>query len=134
QGWDARLDASLIRAEDDWHGTKEFRSHGHALRRLFEDLGIDAILSVEGRPTVCVKDARKLSDSEIDAIRRKLWNLGATTLLLVESQSEIRLFSTLVRPARAEDTEAVTPQLTEETISDLETAELALRLRQLIRR
>lgn len=134
QGWDARVDASLIRAEDNWHSTKEFRSQGHTLRRLFEDLKLDAVLCVEGRPTVCVKDARQLSDEEIDQVRRKLWNLGATTLLLVEGQSEVRLFSTFIKPSQPGDNEAIGPQLSDETIASLEAAELALRLRQLIRR
>ncbi|MGZ5544093.1 MAG: Eco57I restriction-modification methylase domain-containing protein, partial [Limisphaerales bacterium] len=95
---------------------------------------MDAVLCVEGRPTVCVKDARTLSDADVDCIRQKLWNLGATTLLLVEGRLEVQLFSTFVKPCRPGDPKTLASRLADETIADMETAELALRLRQLVRR
>lgn len=134
QGWEARVEASLLNAQDDWRNSAEFRSHGHTLRRLFDDLRLDAVLCVAGRPTVCVKDARELSDDEIAGLRGALWNLGSTTLLMVERQTKVLLFSTLVTPSRKDDPSAITPELINETITSLEDAELALRLRQFIRR
>ena len=134
QGWETCAEASLLRTQDDWRNSKEFRSHGHTLRRLFDDVGLDAVLCVEGCPTVCVKDARKLSDDEIDEVRRTLWNMGATTLLMVERQTKILLYSTLAKPTHPKERDSIIPVLTEETITSLESAELALRLRQFIRR
>lgn len=123
---------TFLRATDDWHHGPESRSHAHALRRLFEDVKIDAVLCIEGRPTVCVKNAISLDNRGIEAIRSQLWNLGATTLLIVERQSEVQVFSTFVRPAKpGENSSAV---LDDETITDLESAALALRLRKMIRR
>jgi hypothetical protein len=130
-GWEARVETSLLRTQDDWRSSTEFRSHGHVLRRLFGDVGLDAVLCVEGRPTVCVKNARGFSDEDIDVVRRKLWNLGATTLLMVERQTQVQLFSTMVKPSNQDNRKAM---LAEETITSLETAELALHLRQFIRR
>lgn len=139
QGWDACIDASLIRAGDSWDESSAACSHAHTLRRLFErvkdgGLGIDAVLCVEGRPTVCIKDTRVLSDADVGSLRQKLWNLGAVTLLLVERQADIQLFSTIAKPCRPDDGAALDPVLAQETITNLESAELALRLRQLIRR
>lgn len=134
RGWEARVEASLLNAQDDWRNSAEFRSHGHTLRRLFDDLRLDAVLCVAGRPTVCVKDARELSDDEIAGLRDALWNLGSTTLLMVERQTKVLLFSTLVTPSRQDDPAAIIPELTDETITSLEDAELSLRLRQVIRR
>ena len=134
QGWEARVETSLLNAQDDWRNSTEFRSHGHTLRRLFDDLRLDAVLCVAGRPTVCVKDARELSDDEIAGLRGALWNLGSTTLLMVEQQTKVLLFSTLVTPSRKNDPTAIIPELTNETIASLEDAELSLRLRQFIRR
>lgn len=133
KGWEACVDARLLRATDSWDETREFRRHGHALRRIFADLRIDAVLCVEGRPSVCIKDARALSIAEVESLRRQLWNLGATTLLLVEGQRDIKVFSTLVKPAK-DDTNGNNAQLPQETIQSLQVAELALRLGQLIHR
>jgi hypothetical protein len=132
-GWDGCVDARLLRATDVWKEAPEFRSHGHALRRLFEDVRIDAVVCVEGRPTVCIKDGRRLEDAAVEETRRKLWNLGATTLLVVERARQVQVFSTFPTPAR-DDVRGVGAQLAPETIESLETAELALRVRQLIRR
>jgi hypothetical protein len=134
RGWEARVESSLLNAQDDWRNSAQFRSHGHTLRRLFDDLRLDAVLCVAGRPTVCVKDARELSEDEIARLRGALWNLGSTTLLMVERQTKVLLFSTLVMPFRKDDPTAIIPELSNETITSLEDAELALRLRQFIRR
>lgn len=127
------MNSRLLRA-DSWQTAPEGHRHGHALRRLFEDedIRIDAVLCLEGRPTVCVKDATRLDDNQIEAIRSKLWNLGATTLLMVERPTQVQLFSTFVRPVKEGETSNAA--LSDETITDLESAALALRLRKMIRR
>jgi N-6 DNA Methylase len=134
-GWDGCVESRLLRATDAWNESAEFRSHGHSLRRLFEDkeIGIDAVLCVEGRPTVCIKDDKALDDNAVEETRRKLWNLGGTTLLVVERPHRVDVFSTLSRPAR-QDGQGTGARLDAETIDNLEAAELALRVRQLIRR
>ena len=132
EGWGDCVLGTFVRATDDWQNGPESRSHAHALRRLFEDVKIDAVLCLEGRPTVCVKNAVSLDNRSIEAIRSQLWNLGATTLLIVERQNEVQVYSTFVRPAKqGENSNAV---LDDETISDLESSALALRLRKMIRR
>lgn len=138
EGWEARVDARLIRSTDAWEDAPEFRSHGHVLRRLFEDqehdgLEIDAVLCIDNRPTLCVKDSRGLSPTAIEDLRRQLWNLGATTLLVVETKRDVQVFSTMVRP-RKSDREGRGAQLSSETIRDLEATALALELKQLVRR
>lgn len=133
-GWDSRVEASLLRRQENWRSAPGFRSHGHTLRRLFDDIELDAVLCVEARPTVCIKDARDLADDAVEALRRKLWNLGATTLLVAERETEVQLFSTFTKPARPDEKGVTAPILTDETISCLEGAELALRLQQLVRR
>ena len=133
RGWDRCIEARLLRKTDAWSDAPEFRSHGHALRRLFDDVEIDAVVSVEGRPTVCIKDGRLLDDAAVEETRRKLWNLGATTLLLVERQNRVQVFSTFSKPAK-KDSQGEDAQIKPETIERLDAAELALRLRQLIRR
>lgn len=131
--WYECMDARLLRASAPWEQAPEFRAHGHALRRLFVDLHIDAILSVDGRLSVCIKDARALSSHQVEVLRRQLWNLGATTLLLVESQNDIKVFSTMAKPTNS-DLDGSNALLPNETIQNLETVELALHMRELVRR
>ena len=133
RGWDGCIEARFLRKTDAWNDRPEFRSHGHTLRRLFEDVEIDAVVCVEGRPTVCIKDGRHLDDVAVEKTRRQLWNLGATTLLIVERRNQVQVFSTFSKPAK-EDNQGEEAQIKAETIERLEAAELALRLRQLIRR
>jgi hypothetical protein len=133
RGWDGCVEAHLLKADGKWQQSAEFRSHAHTLRRLFDDLRLDAVLCVDGRPTVCVLNAGQIKTGEVEKIRRQLWNLGATTLLLVESQHTIEVFSTLAKPSR-QDSSGQAAQISSETIKNLESVELALRLRQLIRR
>ena len=131
-GWDDCIDSRLLRAQD-WQEAPEFKSHGHTLRRLFTDLEINAVLCVGNRPTVCVKDARGMPPNEVEDLRRRLWNMGATVLLVTEGRSDIKIFSTLCKPA-PDDSNGSRAQLSKETIQNLESVEIALRLRRLIRR
>src|ERR1044071_3445195 len=100
KGWEGCVDSRILRAGEPWQDAPEFRSHAHALRRFFSDLQIDAVLCVEGRPTVCIKDTRDLSSNQVEVFRRQLWNLGATTLFVAEGQHDIKVFSTLVPPLK----------------------------------
>ena len=133
-GWDGCIEARLLRATDAWDDAPEFRSHGHVLRRLFEVIPdvdtpqIDAVVCVEGRPTVCIKDGTHLDDAAIEKIRQQLWNLGATTLLIVERPNRVEVFSTFSRPAE-NDNQGAGSQLNAETITQMESVALALRLR-----
>lgn len=133
--WKECVDAVLLRKGDWRKATDIARSHTHTLRRLFEDkdLAVDAVLCLDRRPTLCVLDARGRDDADIERVRHRLWNLGATTLLLAETATDVRLYSTLAKPAR-KDEHGEGAQLAGETIADLQTAALALQLTQLIRR
>ena len=133
--WKECVDAVLLR-KGDWRKSADIaRSHTHTLRRLFEDkdLAVDAVLCLDRRPTLCVLDARGRDDADIERVRHRLWNLGATTLLLAETANDVRLYSTLAKPAR-KDERGADAQLSGETIANLQTAALALQLTQLIRR
>lgn len=127
------MDARLLRASESWEEAPEFRGYGHTLRRFFADLEIDAVLCLEGRPSVCIKDARALSPSDVEGVRRQLWNSGASTLFVVESKTDIKVFSTLVKPVK-NDAHGDNAQLREETVQGLQAVELSLRLRRLLHR
>jgi hypothetical protein len=103
------------------------------MRRLFADLKIDALLCLDSRPCVCVKDVRELSSIEVEGLRRQLWNLGATTLLVAETHHDVQVFSTLTKPLQ-NDQAGGGARLSSETIGNLEATVLALQLQRLILR
>ncbi len=138
EGWNSSVDARLLRSSDPWQDSPQFWSHGHVLRRLFADFepddpAIDAVLFVDGRPAVCVKDARTLSPTEVENFRRRLWNLGAATLLVIETRNDVQVYSTVAKPD-PNDKEGSTCRLSNETISNLERAALAIQITRLVRR
>jgi uncharacterized protein YifE (UPF0438 family) len=133
QGLKTSVDSRLLWKDSDWGTEPEFRAHAHTLRRLFADLEIDAVLCVDGRPSVCLKDAQRLPTAQIEELRRKLWNLGETTLLVIETQRDVQVFSTVAKPARQDQT-GLGAKLGSETIHNLEATALALQLQRLIRR
>jgi hypothetical protein len=138
EGWNSSVDARLLRASEPWQDSPLFWSHGHVLRRLFahsepDDPAIDAVLFVDGRPAVCVKDARNLSPPEVEDFRRRLWNLGASTLFVIETQNDVQVYSTVAKPDR-NDKEGIRCRLSNETISNLERAALAIHITRLVRR
>jgi hypothetical protein len=94
---------------------------------------MDAVLCVASRPSVCIKDTRLLPATEVEALRRQLWNLGATTLFIAEGNHDIKVFSTLMKPTN-DDLNGNNAQLPNESIGNLQTLELALRLSRLVHR
>ena len=94
---------------------------------------LDAVVCVTGRPTVCVKDARQSSSADVEKLRRKLWNLGAATLLVVERDTSVEVYSLLKKPEET-DGEGKKALLTEEALNCLDAASLALDLQRFIRR
>ncbi len=129
--WDVCVDARMIWASDDWNDAREFKSHAHVMRRLFDDLGVLAIVCVDGRPTACLLDGRKLANEDIQRTRRSLWNLGATTLLIVERLNKIEMYSTLATPVKDEDN---TGFISKETIDFLELGVITAQIQRFVRR
>jgi hypothetical protein len=129
-GWGTSVQGRLL-SREEWPESNEVRAYGHALRRLFEDLRVDAVFCLGGRPTVAV--LTESSPAAVEQVRQKLWNLGATTLLLVETPREVQVFSTIAKPSR-EDALGERALLSNETIAHLEKTALALSVRQFVRR
>ena len=90
----------LYRSERQWAGDPEAQKSAHFMRRAWEQLKLEAILTVEDKPTVYFKRvARK--DLAVEAeLHRQLWNQGAATMLVVRDAAEVRVYSALAAPDR----------------------------------
>ena len=129
--WNYCFDSKLFRRNDNWQKSKEFRSVGHVFRRLFDDLSLDAILCIDGRPVVGICDGREKTVSQIIMLRRQLWNFGIVNLLMVEHGNHVDVFSTVTTPGIDETAKS---QLSDETLDCMDEIALAIQLRQFIRR
>jgi hypothetical protein len=88
----------FYRSERQWASAPAAQKSAHFMRRAWEQLGLEAILTIEDRPTVYFKRAtRKDFVAEAD-LHRRLWNQGTATLLVVRDTNEVRVYSALALP------------------------------------
>ena len=71
----------------------------HALRRAFEQLGIEGILCQERSPVIYFRQVRKIDPEEVTKIHRSFWNQGIAPILVVIAPDEVHVYSGLVPPA-----------------------------------
>jgi hypothetical protein len=74
-------------------------AYQHAMLRAWEDLGLSAVLTLDGIPTVYVRDEKRpLASAETAEIHRQFWNQGVATVLLLRDPERVRVFSAMVAP------------------------------------
>ena len=74
-------------------------SDAHALKRAWEQMSLDGILLVEGKPTVYLKEVSQLRQSDIRRYQRFIWNQGMATILICATPTDINIYSGLAKPA-----------------------------------
>jgi hypothetical protein len=89
---------AFYRSEHDWTGDQQARNSAHFMRRAWEQLGLEAILTVEDKPTVYFKRVNRKDPTAEAELHRGLWNQGTATLLIVRDTTEIRAYSALAQP------------------------------------
>lgn len=99
EGWLQKPAAStLYRSEKQWATVPEAQKSAHFMRRAWERLGLEAILTVEDKPTVYFKRVTRKNLTEEAELHRLLWNQGTATLLVVRDSAEVRVYSALASP------------------------------------
>lgn len=98
-GWlhDAAASA-LYRSESEWTRDPLARNSAHLIRRAWRSLGLEAVLTVENKPTVYFKGVTKKDPAAEAELHRLLWNQGTATLLVVRDTTEVRVYSALALP------------------------------------
>src|ERR1022692_2793343 len=112
---------SFYRSKHEWAADPQARNFAHFMRRAWESLGLEAILTVEEKPTVYFKRVNRKDPAVESELHRLLWNQGTATLLVVRDPSEVRVYSALAAPdikpiAPDEDTRLV------ETLTQIQSA------------
>lgn len=87
-------------------------AYQHLLRTAFDQMGLSTVITLNGVPTVYVRDCPEpLGPQEAAALHLDFWNQGVATVLLVRDPERCRVFSSLARPIDPE-------KATEELLND----------------
>ncbi|HUY92692.1 MAG TPA: N-6 DNA methylase [Pirellulales bacterium] len=70
----------------------------HALRRAFEQLGIDGVLCQERSPVVYFRQVTKIEAAAIVDLHRSFWNQGIAPILVIIDPDEVHVYSGLMPP------------------------------------
>lgn len=96
----ANPSVALYRSKGEWADDTRARNSAHFMRRAWEQLELEAILTVETKPTVYFKRVARKDPAAEAELHRRLWNQGTATLLVVRDATEVRVYSALAKPAR----------------------------------
>ena len=76
------------------------KGQAHYIRRAFDRLDLDAVVCVDGVPTVLLaKFDKPIERTRVNDLQRKFWNLGTGTLLLLLDPTAIFVFSNMMPPS-----------------------------------
>jgi hypothetical protein len=79
---------------------RELFAYQHMLLRAWVDMDLSGVLTLDGIPTVYVKDTDKpLGVEEAARIQGQFWNQGIATVLLLRDPHRARVFSSMTPPA-----------------------------------
>jgi len=85
---------------DDIEKSAGRHPYSHFMRRAWQQMNLNGILCIEGRPTVYFKEVKHINSLRQRQRYRKFWNQGLATLLVVKSPKEVQVFSSLAEPAK----------------------------------
>ena len=101
EGWlQADTAVALYRSECEWANDPQARNFAHFMRRAWGSLGLEAILTIEDKPTVYFKRVHRNDPAAESELHRLLWNQGTATLLVVRDSADVRVYSALAAPGQ----------------------------------
>jgi hypothetical protein len=121
---------AFYRSEREWVADPQARNCAHFMRRAWEKLGLEAVLTLEDKPTVYFKHVTERNPAKEAELHRLLWNQGTATLLVVRDSAEVRVYSALAAPNKKPVTQKDDARLVE----TLEHVRSALELMDFVRR
>lgn len=112
----------FFKKPSEWEAAVEARPYRRHLQRAWDELGLCAVLCVEGKPTIYFKRVARGNFQQEAEWQKTLWNQGTAAMLVVQDPTKTRIYSALARPGPAparDDTDA-------RLAAELDTAAFAL--------
>lgn len=97
-GLDGRKPPHFFSSVDQLDGVGDVVPHAHALRRAFDELGIQGVFCQERNPIVYFRQVRKIDPADIINLHRSFWNQGIAPILVIIAQDEVHVYSGLIPP------------------------------------
>ncbi len=70
----------------------------HALRRAFDDLGLDGIFCLDNTPLLYFKEVPRIDPAEVWELHRTFWNQGLAPILVLIAPRDVHIYSGLAKP------------------------------------
>ncbi|MGC2744332.1 MAG: hypothetical protein WA672_14175, partial [Candidatus Angelobacter sp.] len=94
-------------SRDEILRASELFAYQHMLLRAWEEMDLKGILTLNGIPTVYLREEAKPVTARVAAeAHRQFWNQGVATVLLLRDPEKVRVFSSMTtptNPAKATD-------------------------------
>jgi len=88
------------RSRQDILRAPELFAYQHMLLRAWEEMELSGVLTLDGIPTVYVRDEDKpIAASQAAKVQGQFWNQGIATVLLLRDPNRARVFSSMTAPA-----------------------------------
>jgi hypothetical protein len=99
----------FFKKPSEWRAAAETRPYRQHLQRAWDELGLCAVLCVEGKPTIYFKLTARADLQQEAEWQKTLWNQGTAAMLVIRDPTRTRIYSALARPRPAparDDTDA----------------------------
>src|ERR1039457_1582530 len=112
------------RSRQDLLGSPDILAYQHMLLRGWEEMHLSGVLTLNGVPTVYLRDESKPVLPPVAAeAHRKFWNQGVASILLLRDPVTVRVFSSMTKPVNP--AKATDPDIEDRLVEQINLAELA---------
>ena len=98
-GLEERRAPEFIRDRAAIGSTAKLLPQANALRRAWDEMGLDGILCVENLPVAYFKELARPNQEIARKLQRQLWNQSLSPLLVLITPNEVQVYSGLALPA-----------------------------------
>lgn len=98
-GLDARKPPQFFSSVNDLDEGAGKAPQPHALRRAFDQLGIEGVLCQERSPVIFFRQVKRIDPAQILKLHHSFWNQGIAPILVIIAPDEVQVYSGLVPPS-----------------------------------
>ncbi len=87
------------RSREEILRSRSLLAYQHVLLRAWEEMRLSGVMTLNGVPTVYIRDAKRpLNAKETAGLCRKFWNQGVATVFVLRDAHAVRVFSSMTVP------------------------------------
>jgi len=102
-GLEGRRSPELVKDREEIGSSDRLLPQANAMRRAWDEMGLDGILCLDGAPVVYFKELPRANQQTVRKLQRLLWNQSIAPMLVLVFPSDIQVYSGLALPAEEEE-------------------------------